>query len=128
MRGVAYSLAERELLMRMHQQGKIPFGFESRDGHRPCGALSLVDARPGTGASGARAPLAAAQPIARPVGTGCPDSDLATAKAWLGPGADCAGFGHRPQQCASRAGAARTQPLALARAENDSTLRKEPTG
>ena len=86
--------------MKMHEQGKS-FYFEPGDGSCSSGALSLVGAFPEGGASGARAPLAAAAEILESVGGSCRTTRLGTAEARLGAREDRLSLGDRPQQRAS---------------------------
>src|ERR1700726_134646 len=68
--------------------------IEPRDGHSQRSALTLVEPLSGTGASGARAPLATAGALAAPLEPPDPAADFAVARSRLGTGAHRLGAAH----------------------------------
>src|ERR1700732_2260176 len=98
MRGVAYAIGERELLMRLHEQGI---------------SLSALSRQTG---------------IRRELLSRWWKRFREQGRAGLGAGADRLDLGYRSQQRASRFASARTEPSTPTSAAGFSPLRKEPPG
>src|SRR5580704_6167630 len=74
--------------------GAVLESVERGDRHSQRSALALVEPLSGTGASGARAPLATAGALAAPLEAPDPAADFAAAKSRLGTGANRLGAAH----------------------------------